>query len=169
MQRKRTTALVSLVAATSLIAAACGSGDDTATTEPPPAEVEADASADGADTPPLTPAAVTAEAQSSDGADFVVASVTLPAPGFVGVHADNGGKPGPIIGHSELLPAGDSTDVVVSFDEALTASGTIYPMAHIDVNDNGIYEFNGSDVTTDQPATTADGMVAVVGIELTVG
>ena len=164
MQRKRT-ALISLVAATSLIAAACGSDDDTATTEPAPVETDASST----DTPPLTPASITADAQDSDGTSVTVASVTLPAPGFVAVHADNDGAPGAILGNSELLPAGESTDVVVSFDEPLTDNQTAFPMAHVDVNDNGVYEFNGSDVTIDQPATTEDGMIAVIPVELTVG
>ncbi|MGB3733529.1 MAG: hypothetical protein WA964_01135, partial [Ilumatobacter sp.] len=164
------TALISLVAATSLIAAACGSDDDTATTEPAPVETDAaEPDAASTDTPPLTPAAVTAEAQDSDGSSVTVASVTLPAPGFVAVHADNGGAPGAVIGNSELLPAGESTDVVISFDESLADSQTVFPMAHVDVNDNGVYEFNGSDVTTDQPATTEAGDVAVVPVELTIG
>lgn len=169
MQRKRTITLVSLVVATSLIAAACGSDDTSATTEPPAAEAEADVAADAGDTPPVTPALLAAEAQDSDGSDFTVASVTLPAPGFVAIHSDNGGAPGPIIGNSELLPAGESTDVVIGFDAALTESQTVFPMAHIDVNDNGVYEFNGSDVTIDQPATFEDGSVAVIPVEITVG
>lgn len=55
--------------------------------------------------------------------------------------------------------------MVINFDEALTESQTVFPMAHVDVNDNGVYEFNGSDVTTDQPATTEDGEVAVIPVE----
>lgn len=169
MQRKRTTALVSLLAATSLIAAACGSDDDTATTEPPAAETDATDNGATAETPPLTPASIAADAQDSDGTSVTIASVTLPAPGFVAVHADNGGAPGAILGNSEVLPSGESTDVVVSFAEPLTGSQTVFPMAHIDVNDNGVYEFNGSDVTTDQPAATDAGDVAVLPVELTIG
>ena len=42
-------------------------------------------------------------------------------------------------------------------------------MVHIDVNDNGEYDFQPPDVTTDSPGQDADGNVAVTGAEVTVG
>lgn len=76
--------------AIALVAAACSSTEDTTTT------LEA--------APPTGPSSVTFEDQDSDGTSVVVASVTLPADGFVAVHADNAGSPGAVIGHSDLLP-----------------------------------------------------------------
>lgn len=38
------------------------------------------------------------------------------------VHGNADGGPGPVIGHSELFPAGTSTEVVVTLDEPLTAT-----------------------------------------------
>jgi plastocyanin len=116
----------------------------------------------------MGPAAVVFEAQSSDGSSIVVASVTLPSAGFIAVHGDNGGSPGPVIGHSALLAAGTTTDVVVALDTPLASSGMVFPMAHIDVNGNGEYEFFPPDNTVDGPAQTDGGGVAVVGAEVTV-
>jgi hypothetical protein len=116
----------------------------------------------------MSPAEVVFDAQTSDGTSIVVASVTLPSPGFIAVHGNADGGPGPVIGHSELLPAGTSTKVVVTLDEPLTATDLVFPMAHIDVDGNGEYGFIPPDITIDLPATTADGAVAVVGAEVTV-
>jgi len=113
-----------------------------------------------------SPATVSGDAQSSDGST-VVASVELPAAGFIVIHADLDGAPGPVIGHSELLPAGESTDVVIELDTPLEESATVWPMAHVDANANGEYEFAPPDVVTDTPAFTADGNVAVAPVEIT--
>ena len=135
--------------AVALIIAACSSTEDTTTT------LE--------DAPPTGPSSVTFEDQDSDGTSVVVASVTLPADGFVAVHADDNGSPGAVIGHSDLLPAGESTDVTVTLDEAITESTTLWPMAHIDTDRDGVYTFMPPDNAIDVPGTTADGSVAVVG------
>jgi len=156
--------------ALSLFAVACGSDDDAAdnpTTEAP-APTDAPAGTDAASGPVTGPAAITAEDQTGDGASVTVASVSLPTEGFVVIHADGGGSPGPILGWSDLLPAGDSADVVVTLQDPLAASGTVFPMAHVDANANGVYEFMPPDVTIDVPATTADGGVAVLPISFEV-
>ncbi len=164
--------LLAMLAALMLVAAACGDDDDTAS-EPTSAEDDSAAGGgtgvDGGAEVAMGPASVVAEDQDSDGSSVVVASVTLPSPGFIAVHGDGGGSPGPVIGHSDLLPAGESTDVVVMLDEALVESGVVFPMAHIDVDGDGVYEFFPPDETTDGPAMTADGAVAVVPAIVTVG
>ncbi len=161
--------LISLVAALTLFGAACGSDDDSAdTTAASGAADTTTAATDAPDdtiTEPVTgPATISASDQSGDGTTVSVASVSLPTDGFVVVHADGGGSPGPILGWSDLLPAGDNTDVVVELQEPLTESAIVYPMAHVDANGNGEYEFMPPDVTIDVPATTADGAVAVLRI-----
>ncbi len=160
------TTIITLAAATLL--AACGTGEPAPTTAPDtvPPTTQAAPATDPA--PATAPAEVVFDAQESDGTSIVVASVTLPAPGFVAVHGDGDGGPGPVIGHSALLPEGTSIDVVVALDEPLAGPATLYPMAHIDANANGEYEFLPPDLTVDGPARTADGGVAVVGAEVTV-
>jgi plastocyanin len=117
--------------------------------------------------PPTQPASITFTDQDSDGAGIVIASVELPAAGFVAVHSDGGGSPGPVIGVSELLPAGTSTDVAITLDEPLSADSVLFPMVHIDTNTNGVYEF-GSVEGVDGPGVTAGGDVAVVGATVSV-
>jgi hypothetical protein len=134
-----------VVIAVALVGAACSTTEDTTTTT---ATLEA---------PPTGPSSVTFEDQDSDGASVVIASVTLPADGFIAVHADNNGSPGAVIGHSDLLSAGDSTDVTVTLDEAITESTTLWPMAHIDIDRDGQYTFEPPDNAIDVPGHTADG------------
>jgi plastocyanin len=149
-----------------LLLAACGGDDDddaTSDTTAAPAEQSTDPSGEVA----MQPASVGFDSQESDGTMVVVASVELPADGFIAVHGDGGGSPGPVVGHSDLLPAGASTDVMVMLDSPLDGDATLYPMAHIDTDGNGVYEFGSVD-GVDGPALTAEGDVAVVGAEVTV-
>jgi S-layer glycoprotein len=176
MMRRLTIAL----GVTALFLAACTTSDETTTTAPDEttaapdettaAPEETTAAADGeAATPATTPAEVVFAAQESDGASIVVASVTLPADGYIAVHGNADGSPGPVVGHSELLPAGTSTDVVVTLDTPLAATDLLFPMAHIDMDQDGVYTFFPPDDVIDIPATTSAGDVAVVGAEVTVG
>ncbi|MEE8374926.1 MAG: hypothetical protein V3S26_01220 [Acidimicrobiia bacterium] len=120
-------------------------------------------------TPAISPAEVVFEAQESDGTTIVVASVTLPSPGFIAVHGNADGKPGPVIGHSDLLSEGTTENVIITLDTPLEATDLVFPMAHIDMDGNGEYEFMPPDNIVDIPATTADDAIAVVGAEVTVG
>ena len=165
MSKKLLTAAMAL----SLVAAACGSdgatdaADTTATTEGAVEETVEDAG------PTTGPATITAEDQSGDGTTVTVASITIPTEGFIVIHADNDGAPGPILGWSDLLPAGDSSNIDVTLNTPLDADAKVFPMAHVDANANGVYEFMPPDVLTDVPATTADGKVAVLAINYTIG
>lgn len=112
---------------------------------------------------PEVEASITASDQSGDGTSVRVDSVTITgAPGFVVIHADGGGAPGPVIGHAPI-PEGTSTGVVVPLDQPLTASATVWPMVHVDAGTRGTYEFPGPDV----PAQTAGGDIAVVSLAYT--
>lgn len=157
-----------ILAAFALVAAACGG--TTATTAAPSTTqaVTTTTATPVAATPPTGPSEIAFSPQVSDGSTIVIDSVNLPAPGFIAVHADADGKPGPIVGHSDLLPAGTSTDVTVTLDAPLTESAKLFPMVHIDMNGNGEYEFFPPDTTTDAPGTFADGSIAVVAAEVTV-
>jgi len=151
MNKKR---LAAMLVGVGLVAAACSSAADTT------------ASATTAATPATSPASVTVEDQMSDGTAIVIASVDLPSAGFVAVHADNGGSPGPVIGRSDLLPAGTSDDVTVTLDEGLAESGVVWPMVHIDMDGDGEYTFQPPDNAVDVPGMTGDGTVAVVSVQI---
>jgi hypothetical protein len=85
------------------------------------------------------------------------------------VHGNADGKPGPVIGHSDLLSEGTTENVIITLDTPLEATDLVFRMAHIDMDGNGEYEFMPPDNIVDIPATTADDAIAVVGAEVTVG
>src|SRR5665811_1327863 len=146
--------LIVAMMALALLAAACSS-DDAETTTAEPEATEAPAG----NALPTGPADLTLEAQEGDGTTVAIASATLPVSGYVVIHGDGGGSPGAVIGHSDLLPAGVNNGIVVTLDQPLTESGTVFPMVHIDADGDGVYEFFPPDETTDVPATFADGGV----------
>ena len=83
--------------------------------------------------------------QSSDGKTITVKTVNIKgASGFIAIHADLSGKPGPVVGHA-AIPEGDSSNVVVTLD-APVATGAFWPMLHLDAGKIGTYEFPGPDV-----------------------
>lgn len=156
--------------ALALVIAACAdtAADETSIESSDTTTTVAETTTTGASGPAVSPTEVVFEDQTSDGSTIVVASVTLPSPGFIAVHGNSDGGPGPVIGHSDLLPAGMSTDVVVTLDEPLATTDLVFPMAHIDFDADGEYDFSPPDVTDDIPAQTEGGDVAVVGAEVTV-
>jgi len=77
------------------------------------------------------------------GDGVIIKSMTLDKPGFVVIHKDGGGKPGPVIGHSPVMAAGTHENVKVDFDNA-QAGARVFPMLHYD-NGDGQYQFPGPD------------------------
>lgn len=99
--------------------------------------------------------AMTVSDQSGDGTSVTVASVTITgADGFVVVHSDANGSPGPVIGHV-AIDEGTSTNVRVTLDTPLTADATVWPMLHVDAGTAGTYEFPGAD----GPVSDGNGVV----------
>jgi hypothetical protein len=68
----------------------------------------------------------------------VVKAVAVPADSWVVIHADDGGKPGPVLGET-LVKAGAAADVNVALTGSATSS--VWPMLHVDDNTMGTYEF----------------------------
>jgi len=131
------------MAGTIVVQAAGTQATETATEEAPEDE--------GA---PIT-GAMTVSDQSGDGTTVTVASVTITgADGFVAVHSDADGSPGPVIGHA-VIEEGTSTNVRVTFGTPLTADATVWPMLHVDAGTLGTYEFPGAD----GPVSDASGVV----------
>ena len=92
--------------------------------------------------------------QPGGGDTVMITLLTLDKPGYVVVHKDNEGKPGPVIGQSELIEPGTYANYPV-FIDAEQAGAAVFPMLHYD-NGDGVYEFPGPDVPV-----TADGQVVV--------
>jgi predicted lipoprotein with Yx(FWY)xxD motif len=103
---------------------------------------------------PVNENAVVVEDQilSSDNT-VTVSSVTADTNGWLVIHAQAEGNPGPVVGTAPVS-AGVNNAVVVEIDPA-SATETLYAMLHVDAGSEGEYEFPGDDV----PATDADGNV----------
>lgn len=101
--------------------------------------------------------------QTSDGKTITVKAVNIKgAKGFIAVHADVSGAPGPVVGHV-AIPEGDSSNVVVKLDSTV-AAGSYWPMLHLDAGTIGTYEFPGPD----GPVKDSAGIV-MKQIKVTVG
>jgi hypothetical protein len=70
---------------------------------------------------------------------FTASSVLSAGPGWLVIHIDDGGKPGPVAGET-LLDDGLNTDVVVELDPAVITP-VLWPMLHVDTGEAGKYEF----------------------------
>lgn len=86
----------------------------------------------------------------------VVPAVTSDGPGWMVIHADEDGGPGPVIGWS-AVEAGENSDVEVELDP-MGITETLHAMLHVDAGVEGEYEFPGDDV----PAQDADGNVVML-------
>ncbi len=124
---------------------ACGN-DDTASTSAPaapaaPAPTSTSGMAGHDAAAAVASGTVQAQDQSSDGSSLTVAQVDLKGidQGFIGVHMDLDGKPGPVVGVAQLKK-GSTKDLVVRFAKPV-ASGAFWPMLHVDDHAVGTYEF----------------------------
>jgi plastocyanin len=73
-----------------------------------------------------------------------IAEVVSDGPGWIVIHADQDGAPGPVLGQT-AVGDGENTEVAVALD--LTGlTGTLYAMLHTDAGQVGTYEFPGDDV-----------------------
>ena len=156
MTTLRATLTVASLAAAVVGLSACGSSSSST----PPAAAPASAASSSAATSSSTSKSATTSAtpstsapaaasgtldaanQSSDGKSVVVASVNLDAAGkggWIALHTDVGGKPGPVK-YFVAVPAGASTKVVIPTPEGIP-SGDYWPMLHVDDQTIGTYEF----------------------------
>lgn len=110
---------------------------------------------------PTSPADLVVEDQKSEGSSLVVASVSLPAAGWVVVRVDEGGSPGEVIGISTLLQTGLIADVAVPFLLPLEGTTTVHLAVHIDVDHDGSFLYEPPDGFVDEIATRSNGEPAV--------
>ena len=101
-------------------------------------EADMEATEEMGDMDAMTPSVMVADQVSLDGT-VTVAEVVSNGPGFVVIHADADGAPGPVIGNT-AVEDGSNTDVVVELD-VTGATPTLYAMLHTDDNEVGTYEF----------------------------
>lgn len=98
---------------------------------------------------------VVADDQSIVDGTVTIASAYMTVPGWLVIHIEADGKPGPVIGYA-ALPMGDSKDIKVTIDAA-QATGKLFAMLHIDAGVAGTYEFPGDDA----PVKEGDAVVLV--------
>ena len=70
---------------------------------------------------------------------FVAAAVTVQVDGWLVIHSDKDGAPGPVLGEERVL-AGTTTDVAVPL-QADGRTEVLWPMLHVDTGTAGEYEF----------------------------
>ncbi len=142
--------------------------EPTSTPEPEPTAeaqpTEAPATAEAEEEPMISNAVVVADQPLGEGNTVTIASVTSDTPGWLVIHAQADGRPGPILGRSPVA-AGENSDVVVEIDPA-AATETLYAMLHVDAGVEGDFEFPGG---ADVPATDAEGNVVTPPFALTGG
>lgn len=85
-----------------------------------------------------TSSLVVADQLSLDGT-VTVTNVTSPSAGFIAIHADVDGMPGPVVGIAPLQ-AGSLDSVQIPID-ASGATPTLHAMLHVDDNTTGAFEF----------------------------
>lgn len=92
---------------------------------------------------PVEPA-VTASDQAAQDGTVTIDSVSASDPGWIVIHADADGAPGPVIGQAPVI-VGHNANVAVEIDLS-QATSTLYAMLHVDAGTAGAYEFPGDDV-----------------------
>ena len=90
----------------------------------------------------MTPGVTVSDQDIADGV-VTVDSVVSSGPGWIVIHIDNNGAPGPVIGHTAVND-GENANVNVEIDASM-ATETLYAMLHVDAGQVGTYEFPGAD------------------------
>lgn len=75
-------------------------------------------------------------------ASAVIDAVNLANPGFVAIHENQNGAPGPILGISELLPKGAHENIVISLSRKTVSGEELFAKVYAD---NGDAKFDSSD------------------------
>jgi hypothetical protein len=88
---------------------------------------------------------VHADDQESDGTQVTVALVVAAQDGWMVIHSDADGKPGPVLGQTAVA-AGTTENVIVMLDEPVGPDTPLWAMLHVDEGVHGVYEFPGPDV-----------------------
>lgn len=109
------------------------------------------------------PASVAVTDQDISGGSVTVDEVVSAGPGWLVIHAQADGKPGPILGYSPVVE-GVNEGVNVEIDLS-GATETLYAMLHIDAGEPGTWEFPGG---PDLPVQV-DGQVVTPSFKATGG
>lgn len=108
---------------------------------------------EGVITPPFSAPMVQMDDQFVEDGTVTAATVTSAQDGWLVIHADADGSPGPVLGQS-LVAAGTTLDVAVTLEGDVTDQ--LWPMLHVDTGEAGVYEFGSVE--------GADGPVNIGGV-----
>ena len=151
--------IASLVMVFALALAACQPMETPVPIEPPEdVDLETPTEEMMEETAELVPS-ITNPRHDLEGGTVIVDKVIMDQQGWVVIHADDGGQPGPVIGYIEV-PEGVSTEVVIQVvpDEI---TQTLYAMLHVDAEPMSEFNFpEGDDVPV-----TVDGEVVVTSFD----
>lgn len=81
--------------------------------------------------------------QSIENGMVTIDMVLSNGPGWIVIHVDADGSPGPVIGYAAVQD-GINMSVPVDIDEN-SATDTLFAMLHVDMGEEGVYEFPGED------------------------
>jgi len=110
----------------------------------------------------VTPS-VTVNDQAVQDSTVTIAQVVSDGPGWIVIHADQNGAPGPVVGHAAVSD-GENNNVVVTIDTA-QATSTLYAMLHTDAGTVGTYEFPGADGPVSVEGQVVTPSFTVTGLE----
>ena len=159
---KKILTLSSFLMVFALALAACQPADTPLPTEEPLQEIEAPTEESPQETAEQVPS-ITNPRQNIEDGTVIVDQVYMDQQGWLVIHADNGGQPGPVIGYIEV-PQGVSTEVVIQVvPEEITP--TLYAMLHVDAEPLSEFNFPEGD---DAPVTV-DGEVVVTSFDAVTG
>ena len=102
----------------------------------------------------IEPSVTAADQRIAEG-NVTIQEVVSAGPGWLVIHAQSDGKPGPIVGYTPVT-AGTSSNVVVDLDLS-AATATLYAMLHEDGGQVGDWEFPGG---PDLPVMVNDQLVS---------
>jgi plastocyanin len=105
---------------------------------------------------------VTVTDQAIENGMVTVPQVVSDGPGWIVIHADKDGAPGPVIGRAAVSD-GENADVMVEIDTEMVTE-MLYAMLHTDTGEMGTYEFPDAD-----PPVKVEGSVVVKPLSVTGG
>jgi hypothetical protein len=106
---------------------------------------------------------VTVSNQEDKDDTVTIAKIVSDGPGWIVIHIETGGAPGPVIGYAAVKD-GVNANVVVNID-SYTATPTLFAMLHRDVGKVGTYEFPGPDTPVVYNGTMVSPAFQVTGID----
>jgi hypothetical protein len=92
-----------------------------------------------------------------------ITNAIMDAPGWIAIHSDNNGEPGPVLA-TALLHPGANWHVMIEVDPA-AAGSRVFPMLHYDTGEVGVYEFGTVEGADNPTFVGGNVIVAPLGIQ----